>query len=310
MNGTIPTPSFPRSRPVVPPSSNPSGTLYIVATPIGNLEDITLRALRILEREVSVIAAEDTRRTRKLLNHYGIRTRTTSLHEHNESTKTATLLRRLAAGESVALVSDAGTPLLSDPGARLVSSALSDRIQVQPIPGPSALIAALVMSGFATGPFAFVGFPPSRSNARKKWASALATEHRAIVLFESPHRIKATLRDLADVFPNREAAVCREITKIHENLVRGPISELADQISETRGEFTVVIAADETTGSVSETPSARDLWLEFCDLTEKESVGRREAVRRIAEAHGLKPREVYSAIESEKMLLVKRPKEW
>lgn len=293
---------------MVAPSSTPPGILFVVATPIGNLEDITLRALRVLEKEVSVIAAEDTRRTRKLLTHYQIHTTTTSLHEHNESAKSPALLRRLAGGESIALVSDAGTPLLSDPGARLVREALSHGIRVEPIPGPSALIAGLVMSGLAGGPFTFVGFPPTRSKARKKWASDLELEPRTIVMFEAPHRIKETLRDLSDVFQDREASVCREITKIHEELVKGPINELVDRISVTKGEFTVVIGPAQVTAESPRSVDDAEIWIEFCHLTEKVGLGRREALRQIAGTHGLRARDVYAAVESEKKPLVKRPK--
>lgn len=289
--------------------STPPGCLFLVATPIGNLEDITLRALRTLESRVSLIAAEDTRRTRKLLTHYGIHTTTTSLHEHNESTKTPALLRRLGRGESVALVSDAGTPLLSDPGARLVREALAQGIRVEPVPGPSAVIAGLVMSGLAGGPFTFVGFPPSRSKDRKRWVAELAEERRTIVLFEAPHRIRATLRDLGEAFPAREGAICREITKAHEELVKGPINELSDRIKTVKGEFTVVIAPSLPLRPESSAVGKAQIWAEFCCLTKKQGVGRREAVRQIAQLHGLRPRQVYSMVESAKTESVITPKQ-
>ena len=175
------------------PETELPGTLYLVATPIGNLEDITLRALRILEHEVALIAAEDTRRTKKLLTHYGIHTATTSFHVHNERKKQSSLLQRLARGDSLALVSDAGTPLLSDPGSHLVRQALAIGVPVQAVPGPNAAVAGLIMSGLAEDSFTFVGFPPSRSKARKSWLVALSNEPRPLILFESPHRIRATL---------------------------------------------------------------------------------------------------------------------
>src|SRR3954466_6829815 len=168
-----------------------AGILYVVATPIGNLEDVTLRALRVL-REVSLIAAEDTRRTARLLQHYSISTRTTSLHEHNERSRTPALIARLEAGESVALVSDAGTPIVSDPGTHLVASAHAAGVRVEPVPGPSAVVAALSASGLGQGEFVFVGFPPSRSNARQRWFTHLAAETRVIILYEAPHRIIST----------------------------------------------------------------------------------------------------------------------
>ncbi len=171
------------------------GTLYVVATPIGNLEDVTLRALRVL-REVSVIAAEDTRRTSRLLQHYSISTPTTSLHAHNEDGKTPVLIERLRGGESIALVSDAGTPVVSDPGALLVAAAHAAGLRVEPVPGPSAALAALSASGIAADEFLFVGFPPARAGARREWLGRLAPEPRPLVLYEAPHRIRATLQDM------------------------------------------------------------------------------------------------------------------
>src|SRR4051812_39016159 len=171
------------------------GTLYVVATPIGNLEDVTLRALRVL-REVSVIAAEDTRRTARLLQHYSISTRTTSLHEHNERSRTSSLIERLNGGESIALVSDAGTPIISDPGTHLVAAAHAAGIRVEPVPGASAVTAVLSASGLMQGEFLFAGFPPSRAKARKEWFERLAAEQRVIVLYEAPHRIRATLAEM------------------------------------------------------------------------------------------------------------------
>src|SRR5687768_14159175 len=193
-----------------------AGTLYVVATPIGNLEDVTLRALRIL-REVSLIAAEDTRRTARLLQHYSISTRTTSLHAHNERGKAAGLIERLKAGESVALVSDAGTPLISDPGHALVTEARAAGIRVEAIPGASAVMAALSASGFGGEGFTFLGFPPSRPSDRSAWFDALHKIGRLTVLFEAPHKLTRTLDDLAAVFgAGHEIAIGRELTKAHE----------------------------------------------------------------------------------------------
>jgi 16S rRNA (cytidine1402-2'-O)-methyltransferase len=181
------------------------GTLFVVATPIGNLEDVTLRALRVL-RDVSVIAAEDTRRTFRLLQHYSISTPTTSLHEHNEPHKTPSLIRRLQGGESIALVSDAGTPGVSDPGARLVAAAHAAGLRVEPVPGPSAAVAALSASGFGGDQFLFVGFPPARAQARRKWLTPLAAETRPWVLYEAPHRIRDTLGDMLAILGDRPVA--------------------------------------------------------------------------------------------------------
>lgn len=288
---------------MAPTSSHPPGTLYVVATPIGNLEDITLRALRVLDKEVCLIAAEDTRRTAKLLNHYDIHTKTTSLHEHNEVKKSPTLLRRLGQGDSVAIVSDAGTPLLSDPGARLVRAALDAGIVVQAIPGASAILAALAMSGLATGPFSFVGFPPNRSKARQKWLVSLAEETRPIVMFEAPHRVRRTLADMASIFVDREVAICREITKIHEELVKGPITDLFESLQKPRGEYTIVVAPClDKDIQHKEVPTEKAIWNEFCRLTEHVGLSRRAAVREIAKSSGLKARDVYSAVESEKAI--------
>src|SRR5262245_57983406 len=215
-----------------------AGILYVVATPIGNLEDVTLRALRVL-RDVSVVAAEDTRRTARLLQHYSISTPTTSLHEHNERQKTPALLQKLANGESIALVSDAGTPVVSDPGEALVAAAREAGVRVEPIPGPSAVMAAIAASGLPSREFTFLGFPPSRSKDRKLWLAKLASESRLAVFFEAPHRILGTLTDLGAVI-GLDAAVCvaRELTKVHEELVIRPISELLEIFSRPIGEFT------------------------------------------------------------------------
>src|SRR5919204_4904390 len=200
-----------------------AGTLYVVATPIGNLEDVTLRALRIL-RDVSLIAAEDTRRTARLLQHYSISTPTTSLHEHNERRKTATLIARLKAGDSVALVSDAGTPTISDPGEDLIAAAHAAGIKVESVPGPSAVMAALSASGVPTREFTFLGFPPPRSKDRKAWLSAAVAEPRTVVFFEAPHRIASTLAELGELTGGRIVAGARELTKAHEELVVGLIT--------------------------------------------------------------------------------------
>lgn len=287
---------------MAPPSSHPPGTLYVVATPIGNLEDITIRALRVLEKDVSIIAAEDTRRTAKLLTHYGIPTPTTSFHGHNESRKGPGLLRRLQRGDSVALVSDAGTPLLSDPGARLVRDAIAGGIPVQAVPGASAILAAVVMTGCG-GPFTFVGFPPPRSNDRKKWLNSLSTESRPLVVFESPHRIRDMLRDVVSTLGDREVFICREVTKIHEQLVNGPIAEVIELIDKPRGEYTVIIepASDVLSKADSaDRPTSRDIWDQFCHLTNTVGLGRRVAIRMIADSYAMTARGVYAAIESEK----------
>jgi 16S rRNA (cytidine1402-2'-O)-methyltransferase len=275
------------------------GTLYVVATPIGNLEDITLRALRVL-REVALIAAEDTRRTAHLLQHYSISTRTTSLHEHNERSKTASLIARLMAGDSIALVSDAGTPVISDPGTHLIAQAHEAGVVVQPIPGPSAVIAALSASGLAKGEFLFVGFPPHRSSDRKRWFVRLEPEPRVLVFYEAPHRIRRTLEDMLQAFGDRVVALGRELTKAHEQLVVKPISQHLEALEE-RGEFTVVV--DGASAIISEPlviPSAQQIVAEIGQLTNLDTLTRREAIRTLAKRHGLSNKQIFNLLEEAK----------
>ncbi len=277
------------------------GTLYVVATPIGNLEDVTLRALRIL-REVSLIAAEDTRRTARLLQHYSISTRTTSLHEHNERTKTPALIARLAGGESIALVSDAGTPVVSDPGTHFVAAAHAAGIRVEPVPGASAIVASLSASGLLRGEFVFVGFPPSRSNARKLWFVALATEERTVVLFEAPHRIRATLQVMYASLGDRIIGVARELTKAHEELVVGPISYFTPERLQERGEFTVVISGASSQPSLEPVPEAKLVAAEFGALTENGGMSRRQALKALATKYGIPSRDVFDILDDVKHL--------
>ena len=277
------------------------GTLYVVATPIGNLEDVTLRALRIL-REVSLIAAEDTRRTARLLQHYSISTRTTSLHEHNERTKTPALIARLAGGESIALVSDAGTPVVSDPGTHFVAAAHAAGIRVEPVPGASAIVASLSASGLLRGEFVFAGFPPSRSNARKLWFVALATERRTIVLFEAPHRIRATLQVMYASLGDRIIAIARELTKAHEELVVGPISYFTPERLQERGEFTVVISGASSQLSLEPVLESKLVAAEFGALTENDGMSRRQALKALATKYGIPSRDVFDMLEDFKHL--------
>jgi 16S rRNA (cytidine1402-2'-O)-methyltransferase len=222
----------------------PAGTLYLVSTPIGNLEDITLRALRVLE-QAALVACEDTRHTARLFDRHGISTPRTSFHEHNEQEKCKELLQRLLAGDDLALVSDAGTPAISDPGYRLVRTAAEAGVKVVPIPGPSAALAALTVSGISTAGFAFLGFLPPKLGARRKALEEVAALPLALVLYEAPHRLQAMLEDMADVFgPTRRIAVARELTKMHEEVRRGTAGELLEYFSKTkpRGEITLVVA--------------------------------------------------------------------
>lgn len=220
-----------------------AGTLYIVATPIGNLEDITLRALRIL-REVDLIAAEDTRHSQRLLAHYGIETALTSYHEHNEQRKADFLVARLRRGENVALVTDAGTPAISDPGYRLVTAAIAAAIPVSPVPGPSAVTAVLAASGLPTDRFAFEGFLPATKKHRRDRLLALKDDDRTLVFYEAPHRLVESLVDIVDTLGERAIVLAREVTKLHEEFRRGSARELLDQLrnEKIRGEIALVVA--------------------------------------------------------------------
>ncbi len=219
------------------------GTLYIVSTPIGNLEDLTYRAHRILQ-EVHIIAAEDTRHTQKLCGHYGIGTTLTSYHDFNKEEKTPVLLEKIREGQSIALVSDAGTPLISDPGYYLLTRAIAEGIPVVPIPGPSAILTALAASGLPTDAFRYEGFLPKKSGARFRILQALAEEPRTIIFFETPHRIKATLSAIQEIFGTRQLALARELTKTYEEIIRGSAEDILARANtqSLKGEMTVVIA--------------------------------------------------------------------
>jgi 16S rRNA (cytidine1402-2'-O)-methyltransferase len=229
------------------------GSLYIVATPIGNLEDITLRALRVL-KEVDLIAAEDTRRSRILLNHYGIVTPLTSYHEHNEKTKARQLVGRLTHGNNLALVSDAGTPVISDPGYRLVVEALRGGIRVVPIPGACALTAVLSAGGLPTDRFVFEGFLPAKRKERRERLRTLSGEGRTLTFYEAPHRLIETLNDLIEILGDREIVVAREVSKIHEEFLRGRLNEVAEEIRnrEIRGELTLLVSGSQEQSEISQ----------------------------------------------------------
>jgi 16S rRNA (cytidine1402-2'-O)-methyltransferase len=273
------------------------GTLFVVATPIGNLEDVTARALRVL-REVAVIAAEDTRRTAQLLARYGIETPQTSLHEHNEASKAAAIVARLKRGDDVALVSDAGTPVISDPGERLIAAAVAAGIRVEPVPGPSAILAALAASGLAAGAFTFLGFPPTRSKDRKRWFETLKAAGHTVVFFEAPHRVARTLTDLRQAIGDRPVAVARELTKAHEELVRGPISTVAAALGHPRGELTIVVDVGYMANiGASVVPRDADIASEFGDMTEHGGLTRREAISKLARKYRVPARDVFAAID-------------
>jgi 16S rRNA (cytidine1402-2'-O)-methyltransferase len=263
-------------------------TLYVVATPIGNLEDITLRALRVL-REVSLIAAEDTRTTRKLLSHYGIKARLTSYHEHNKGAKIPHILDVLRHAD-VALVSESGMPAVSDPGYDLVAAAAEAGVTVAAVPGPSAVVAALAVSGLPTRQFTYVGFLPRRKGERRRLLSALAAQPQTIVALESPHRLLTTLSDLLVVLGDRRLAVCRELTKLHEEVFRGRISEAIAHFREPRGEFTLVLEG------APQPPQAvvpdQAVLTELRQLRQQ-GMTPRQAVTQVAQQFGLPRRQVY-----------------
>jgi 16S rRNA (cytidine1402-2'-O)-methyltransferase len=275
------------------------GTLFVVATPIGNLEDITVRALRIL-REVAIIAAEDTRRTAHLLARHAIATPSTSLHEHNEAGKSVALVERLLRGDSIALVSDAGTPTVSDPGGLLIRAAIDAGIRVEPVPGPSAVLAALAASGLPTDTFAFVGFPPTRGKDRKIWFGRVKAIRGTVVFFEAPHRIQSTLNEIAREIGDCQTVVCRELTKVHEELVRGPISEVIGLLAPGRGEFTVVLHIDPEAATTATAPTAQSIADEFGVMTNTNAMTRRKAIAGLARKHGLAPNVVYEMLEANK----------
>lgn len=279
-----------------------AGTLFVVATPIGNLEDISSRALRVL-REVAVIAAEDTRHTGHLLQRFGLTTRTTSLHEHNERGKSESLVARLLAGESVALVSDAGTPTVSDPGRHLIQLAHQSGVRVEAVPGPSAVIAALSASGMQSDAFAFLGFPPSMGAERNAWfdrAHAAGAVVPTLVFYEAPHRIVQTLSELRARLGDVEILVARELTKAHEDVRLGPVSQFVDSVPD-RGEYTIVVNIGQLTSTnlpaTLSPAAARD---EFSHMTNNSGLTRRQAISALSKKYRLTAREVFALLEDAK----------
>ncbi|HEX7531320.1 MAG TPA: 16S rRNA (cytidine(1402)-2'-O)-methyltransferase [Pyrinomonadaceae bacterium] len=284
----------------------PAGTLYIVATPIGNLEDITQRALRVLG-EVDLVACEDTRRTRVLLNHFAIKTKTISYHEHNERERAAEICKLLAAGKNVALVSDAGTPLINDPGFRVANAAIELNLPVVPVPGPTAFVSALIASGLPSDQFFFAGFLPARAHARRAKLEELRTIPATLVFYEAPHRINATLKDALEVLGNRRAAVARELTKIHEEIARGTLRELTHRFGEgppARGEIVLVISgaiADEPSANQpGETGPSSQRLIERVSELEREGLDAKAALKKAARELGMKRAEAYRLLIAQK----------
>jgi 16S rRNA (cytidine1402-2'-O)-methyltransferase len=271
-----------------------AGTLYLVATPIGNLEDITHRALRVLG-EVDVIACEDTRRTQQLLNHYGIKTRMLSYHEHNERERAGELGAMLQTGASIAVVSDAGTPGISDPGFRLVNDAIERGARVVPVPGPAAFVSALISSGLPTDEFFFGGFLPARATARRARLSQVRPLNSTLIFYESPHRIAQTLQDAREILGERTAVVARELTKLHEEIARGRLSDLAVRFSSedaARGEMVLVIDRTVIQGEATEGSSDADIAARIAVL-ESEGLESRAALKKAARELGLSRPEAY-----------------
>jgi len=266
--------------------------LYLVATPIGNLEDITYRAVRILS-EADLIACEDTRQTRKLLDHYGIARPTVSYHEHNEMERAAELVEQLRAGATVALVSDAGMPLVSDPGYRLVHAAVEAGIPVVPIPGPSAVLAALAASGLPTDAFHFAGFLPSKPIQRAKLLEALEDEHATLIFYEAPHRLVEALEAIQEVLGPRPVAVARELTKVHEEFLRGTAAEIGAQLAardSVKGEITILVGK-----ATAPPPDDRPLHQAVEELIAG-GLPRMDAIKQVARRRGLSKRQVYEQL--------------
>jgi 16S rRNA (cytidine1402-2'-O)-methyltransferase len=274
-------------------------TLYLVATPVGNLEDITLRALRIL-KEVDLIACEDTRHTAKLLTHYGITTPRQSYHQFNEESRTPLLLQMLRDGKNIALVSDSGTPLVSDPGYEIVSACRNESIQVIPVPGPSAAIAALTASGLPAENFFFAGFLPPRASLRKRRLEELAEIPATLILYEAPHRILSSLEDIVAVLGARRATVARELTKVHEELLHGTLPEILDLLKarpKIQGEITIVIDRGESAPEQVNCPAS--ILQHLQEEMQKTGLPRNEALKSVAKQRGISRKEAYNELNEE-----------
>ena len=282
-------------------SRDSKGLLYVVATPIGNLEDMTLRAITTLKK-VALVAAEDTRRTGILLRHFGVETAILSVHEHNERARVDRVVSHLAKGESVALVTDAGTPGISDPGAALVSAIRSAGYRVEPIPGASAVVAAISASGIASQGFTFLGFPPIRGKDRKRWFDTLVSgsQERLVVFFEAPHRVQKTLEEL-DLLVKRPIMIGRELTKLHEEFIEGFPGQLLKHFREPHGEFTILIPPADPAEKATIAVSDEDVVKLFGQITESTAAGsKREVARLVGERLGMTAKQVYDVVERNK----------
>jgi 16S rRNA (cytidine1402-2'-O)-methyltransferase len=283
------------------PANGEHGKLYIVGTPIGNLEDITLRAIRIL-KEVDLIACEDTRRTQKLLNAYKIPTRTISYHEHNEMTRAPELIIQMEEGSSLALVTDAGMPVVSDPGFRLVHLAVRHSIPVIPVPGASAFVAALAASGLPVDKFRFLGFLPSKKGERRKALEELKDATRTLVFYEAPHRLVEMLKDSREILGERELVVAREVTKIHEEFLRGTISTTLEYLKKrpAKGEITVLIGLHAAGETKENAPRADSIISEIQAVMTRQRIDEKAALKIVARARGISKSDAYRQLQAEK----------
>ena len=270
-----------------------SGILYLVATPIGNLEDITFRAIRIL-KEVDLIAAEDTRQTLKLLNHYEIKKPLISYHRHNEEIKVDNLVKKLKEGENIAVVSDAGTPAISDPGEIIVKEALKEGIKIVPIPGACAAINALIASGLDTKEFTFYGFLSINKKIRKETLEKIKYENKTIILYEAPHKIRATLQDLEKVLENRKIVIARELTKIHEEFMRGTVSEILQKYEQPKGEHIIIIEGSSIKNEDKELEMLNEMSVEeHYKFYENKGLEKNEIIKKIAKDRKVSKNEIY-----------------
>ncbi|MGA2072281.1 MAG: 16S rRNA (cytidine(1402)-2'-O)-methyltransferase [Terriglobia bacterium] len=285
--------------PLEDPTNGSKGKLFVVGTPIGNLEDITLRAIRVL-KEADLIACEDTRRTQQLLNHYQIHTPTLSYHEHNEMTRAPELVIKLAEGNNIALVSDAGMPVVSDPGFRLVHLAVRHAIPVVPVPGASAFVAALAASGLPVDKFRFLGFLPSKKAARRRMLEENKSSTKTLVFYEAPHRILEMLRDVRDILGERDVVLAREVTKVHEEFWRGTVSALLERAKgkAIKGEITLLVGGATATGETK--PAESPIQSEIQALMAERGVDERAALKAAAKARGISRSQAYRLLQSEK----------
>lgn len=284
-------------------STSMPGTLHIIATPIGNLEDITLRAIRLLG-SVSVVAAEDTRHSAKLLSHLGLSPKTISYHEHNAWARLPGLLERLRAGQDVALITDAGTPAVSDPGIELIQACIREEIAVNPVPGASAPLTAAVASGFPVIPMTILGFVPQRSKDRTRWIEMVSGIGHTVAFFESPTRVATTLEQMSTSLGKRHICVARELTKTHQELIRGRVEDVRSRLADVpKGEFTLVLGPVAADARPPVEVSDADLLAEFERITEVGAGSRRDAVAELARTYNRTARDVYGAIERAKSLV-------